>query len=255
MFRPDGPYVGILQSWVAPEKILFNTRVREICWQRDQVRLRCTGASGDFELRGLKAVVTLPIGVLKAAPAQGGVAWDPVPDILPRLLDSVEMGHVQKLIFGFKTRFWERLSKEEPVSFLHTGPSQYFPTWWTQAPMRTKSLTAWQGGPKALEMSAWTPEERIAAALKTLALITGKSGSWLNAQMETAVSHNWSLDTAAFGAYSYVRTEGTSGAKLYNQPIEDTIFFAGEAGAIDSGRGTVHGAIHSGITAARSCLA
>jgi monoamine oxidase len=254
LFRMTNPYVAFLQDWVAPDHIAFNIRVREIEWEAGRVNLNCTGPKGDFSLQCRKVVVTLPIGVLHAPAAQGGLHWNPLPDQIKRILEGVEMGHVQKLIFGFHNRFWEKMKTDEPISFLHASAECDFPTWWTSAPMRTLYLTAWQGGPRALEMAAWPAEDRIESALKTLARITGKRTSWLRAEMQTIVTHNWSLDTAAFGAYSYVRRGGVSRAKLFNRPIEDTIFLAGEAGSLSSGRGTVHGAIGSGIETAGRVL-
>lgn len=160
------------------------------------------------------------------------------------------MGHVQRIVFRFRERFWENLD-DDPVSFLHAGPDTYFPTWWTQHPMRTPHLVGWQGGPKAEEIGHWREDEKITSALKTLSKLTGRSFTFLNSQVQSWHSHNWTEDPHTLGAYSYVAAGGMQAAKLFRRPIEDTLVFAGEAAAVGTERGTVHGAFDSGLNAAR----
>ena len=56
------------------------------------------------------------------------------------------------------------------------------------------------------------------------------------------------------GAYSYVRVGGDSARKQLARPIEQTLFFAGEATDTAGEAGTVAGALASGRRAAREVL-
>lgn len=65
------------------------------------------------------------------------------------------------------------------------------------------------------------------------------------------VTTDWSLDPLTQGSYSYVPAGGNLADHLIlSQPIEDRIFFAGEA-TVEKHSGTVHGAWLSGLRAAK----
>jgi monoamine oxidase len=67
---------------------------------------------------------------------------------------------------------------------------------------------------------------------------------------EAAYFHNWRTDPFFRGAYSYVPVNGLPAREALAKPVEDTLFFAGEATELNGHGGTVHGAIASGVRAA-----
>ena len=110
-------------------------------------------------------------------------------------------------------------------------------------------LTAWRGGPRAREAGANAQE-----ALDSLARILDMKRARLVDELEAFYVHDWSADPYARGAYSYVRAGGLEAADRLAEPVEDTLYFAGEHTAAGAW-GTVHGAIASGIRAARQIAA
>lgn len=261
MFRIPGGYdqlvQGIFHSFPSDDEILMlQTTVKKIKWKKGSVQIQYQGPAGT-PLKSLQAqavVVTVPLGVLKAPiSATAAIEFAPCPKALTEALSGLEMGDVQRITFHFRTRFWDRLSKE-PIGFLHARTDKYFPTWWTLMPMRTPLLVAWQGGPKAGEMSLWSEEEKIKTALHTLSEITGESFSALTEQVLGWATHDWTRDPFFLGAYSYVAVGGSEKAKRLSRGFDDTLFFAGEATVSGPARGTVHGAFQSGIRAARQIL-
>ncbi|HEY6065051.1 MAG TPA: FAD-dependent oxidoreductase, partial [Thermoanaerobaculia bacterium] len=155
-FRLVSGYVGVidwLRSRLDPARcrLLFSTPVTEIRWRRGEVRVRTPGAG---ELRARRAVVTVPIGVLKSdAGETGGIRFDPDPPPLRRALAGIEMGHVVKIVLRFRDAFWETdrppaLADGAPVTYIHRWGAEY-PTWWTAAPAEVPMLTGWAGGPQA----------------------------------------------------------------------------------------------------------
>ena len=72
--------------------------------------------------------------------------------------------------------------------------------------------------------------------------------------MVDAWTHDWSRDPLARGAYSYPLVGGADAAAALAEPVEDTLWFAGEASAPEGTNGTVHGAMESGREAARTLL-
>jgi len=61
--------------------------------------------------------------------------------------------------------------------------------------------------------------------------------------------HDWQSDPLSFGADSYLRAGGGDARNSLGLPIEETLFFAGEATS-SADPGTVNGALASGYRAA-----
>lgn len=253
MFRLPFGYQPLLERMrhaLPKERVRLNHIVTKIQRDGGKLALSVRAASGGElpPLRCRSLVLAVPLGVLKAPASAGGIHWDPMPAELEETLGALEMGHVQRLVFRFRDRFWEKLS-EKPVNFLLTDGDRYFPTWWTLAPLRSPHLVAWQGGPRAFEMALWSEKQKTRAALETLASLTGFSVDELLEKIERVHHHNWSVDPFAHGAYSYVRKDGAEKAKRLAKPFGN-ILIAGEATITGPARGTVHGALRSGERAA-----
>jgi len=67
--------------------------------------------------------------------------------------------------------------------------------------------------------------------------------------------HNWSADPFTRGAYSFSNAGLEDAPARLGRPLDRTLFFAGEATAAIDELGTVHGAIASGLRAAKELLA
>lgn len=71
---------------------------------------------------------------------------------------------------------------------------------------------------------------------------------------EKAYWHDWETDPFSRGAYSYVKVGGDSAQRDLGTPLENTLFFAGEATDVAGHNGTVHGALASAQRAVREIL-
>jgi monoamine oxidase len=116
--------------------------------------------------------------------------------------------------------------------------------------MRAPLLTAWAGGPKAARLTGSSTRELVNAALASVASIFGKRA---RAQLAAAYAQDWMHDPCSRGGYSYVLVNGKGAREQLAAPIDDTIFFAGEATDSEES-GTVAGALRSGMRAAREIL-
>jgi monoamine oxidase len=67
-------------------------------------------------------------------------------------------------------------------------------------------------------------------------------------------THDWQSDPFSLGAYSWVRAGGEGAQRLLAEPLEQTLFFAGEACNTEGHNGTVHGAMQTGVRAADEIL-
>jgi monoamine oxidase len=91
-------------------------------------------------------------------------------------------------------------------------------------------------------------------SLESLSHIFNTSKQLLEESLEQFYTHNWHKDPFTAGAYSYVPVGGLDAQSELAKPLEDTLFFAGEATNDMGHHATVHGAIATGIRAANGIL-
>jgi monoamine oxidase len=224
------------------------------------VEVWCAG--WDAPLAARACVVTLPIGVLLAAPgSEGAVAFDPPLREKRSALDAIGSGHVTRATLQFRRRFWEEglPSLEEGLdprrlAFVN-APDEPVPVWWTQRALRAPLLVAWVGGPRGRALAALDAHHQAAACIGTLARVFGVDEARVRGELVAVHTHDWTRDPYARGAYSFARVGGADAAASLGRPLSETLFFAGEATAEGGNTGTVHGALESGERVAREVLA
>ncbi|HLY92708.1 MAG TPA: NAD(P)/FAD-dependent oxidoreductase [Candidatus Angelobacter sp.] len=226
-------------------RIVKNAVVREIVWQRGEVIARTSTA----EFKSPRAVITLPLGVLKA----NSVVFSPSLPEKQNAMSFLEMGPVIRVSLCFETKFWQHEPEMADLSFLFTDNPE-FPTWWTSNPLPYPILTGWAAGPNAAAHTGRSQDEIIQSAVQALARILEFDESKLRRQMTGAYMHDWQEDPFSRGAYSYASVGGIDAARALAAPVAETLYFAGEATNCDGYNGTVHGAIATGFRAAEELL-
>jgi monoamine oxidase len=210
-------------------------------------------------LRARAAIITLPLSIL-ALPAGelGAVQFSPDLPAKWAMLEKLGMGHAIKVVFRFQEAFWDTLPPAADtlaqLGFL-AADDPLPPSWWTSFPLVTPLLTGWMSGPRAQQLATHSDEAIIDQMLDALAQAWHRSRNDIEARLATWHFHNWSRDPFARGAYSYVRVGGTVAAEALRTPVDDTLFFAGEALNTGGYTSTVHAAFRSGMRAARELLA
>ena len=106
----------------------------------------------------------------------------------------------------------------------------------------------WAGGPKGERLACQDDCSIKEQALGSLTNIFGKRS--IPGLLLEFHHHNWRADSFSMGAYTYLPVNGLDLPKVLGAPVQDTLFFAGEATTIDYQLGTVHGALESGLRAA-----
>jgi monoamine oxidase len=91
-------------------------------------------------------------------------------------------------------------------------------------------------------------------ALRTLATLLHIGSEQLAQLLDAAYFHDWQTNPFSRGAYSYDAVSSDDAQQTLATPVENTLFFAGEATDTTGHNGTVHGAIASGRRAAREIL-
>jgi monoamine oxidase len=234
-------------------RVELGARVQRVAWSPGRVRL--TLQTREHEQRLVEArccVVTVSPAVLRAAPGDGGIEFQPVPPSFESALPLLGMGHVLRVVMRFEHLPWPTDDGSE-VTFVH-APESAFDTFWSESRAGERQITAWVGGPKARELSRLDEVARSNAALQSLADATGVTFASCRQALIEQHCHDFNTDPLIRGAYSYVRPGGEGAAKRLAQPCEGALFFAGEALDLQY-PGTVAGALGSGEHAARQVLA
>ena len=161
------------------------------------------------------------------------------------------MGPVIKVSLLFRERFWEG-RKLANLSFLH-APREHFHTMWTYLPLRLPVITCWSGGGMAERIAHLSDEQLRDEAVNTLARNLKMTRSRLEDLVVAAEAFNWQRDPFSRGAYSYAAVGASNVPRELARPVENTLFFAGEATHVGMS-GTVAGAIASGRRAAREMM-
>lgn len=115
-------------------------------------------------------------------------------------------------------------------------------------------MTGWAPFHSAERLSGQSREFVIERALKSLSTIFKMNAKELERVLEGAYFHDWQSDPFSRGAYSYGKVGAVEAEKILAEPLDDTLFFAGEAMDTTGNNGTVHGAIASGKRAAKQIL-
>jgi monoamine oxidase len=245
--------------------ILLDRHVRQVAWSEGAVSIHAEDSRNlASTLYAKRAVVTLPLGVLQT----GSTRFDPEPASLIAHARRMRMGTVVRATLVFSSRFWrdddltiarsDLAAELKHLSFLFT--SQLTPaTWWTAMPEDSPVITGWVGGPKAEILqnrlrTSGDPDMLLTMWLRTLSVVFGMSERALAGRLTSWHAHDWSADEHARGAYSYVPVDALDASDKMSIPVAGTLYFAGEHTDTSGHWGTVHGALRSGLRAARQVL-
>jgi monoamine oxidase len=233
-------------------ELRLNSAVTDLNWSPSRVEVKVPSGSGTEAHRASAAIITLPLGVLQAAPGeQGAIRIHPDLPEKRKAWSSLAMGAVVKLILRFREPFWRPSSGD--FGFLHT-PGGPFQVWWQAGGVESGILTGWSGGPLAAQLSGVDESAIVNHALGQLASSFAITRSKLDGWLADWRCFDWQRDPLARGAYGYVTAGGLEAVRRLASPVENTLVFAGEATEAKLA-GTVAGAIVSGRRAAEAILA
>jgi len=215
-------------------------------WRQKRVLIR-TSAGAEFTAP--QAIVTVPLGVLKA----GALRFTPALTGKEQALRALEMGAVVRVSLCFEGAVWAAQDRLSPDGFLLTGEPP-FPAWWVSRPPPFPVVTAWAGGPHARALAGLSEAQRVRVALDALPHVLGRDPARLHQGLRGGFSHDWQADPFSRGAYSYAAVGGSGAGEELGAPLHRTLFFAGEATESDGQNATVHGAIASAHRVAKEVL-
>lgn len=234
--RIEGGYNNLIQFLVSECeekgcKMITNAQVDHIQWEAGRVEV---SIEDQFLFEADKCLITVPLAILQ----KRKINFSPPISNYIQATHKIGYGTVIKVILVFKDRFWQ-----EDAGFFFSDET--IPTWWTQLPEQLPILTGWVGGPKAALLEGYSDKKLLEKALTSLAAIFDLSSTDLKEKLSSSAVFNWKKDKHTLGAYSYGTPESHEALQILNTPIENTLFFAGEALYAGPHPGTVEAAIVS----------
>lgn len=271
LFRPLAGYGRLCDFLALGLDIRLRCEVHSIDWSEGACEVRALAGMGAMSsvksaptafgnwapgceqvvVRARHAVLTLPLGILKASLLEGyPVSFSPPLMAKGHAVTMLRSGAAVKVILRFREPFWENTAA---LGFVHSRGAE-LPTWWGTSPLHSSVLTGWAGGPAAESFAGRSPDEVFERALKSLEQIFGIKSTMLESLIEGFDMHDWQVDSHARGAYSYIVAGGMRAQRELAAPVGGTLYFAGEATHVDGLTGTVDGAIATGYRAAHELM-
>jgi monoamine oxidase len=121
-------------------------------------------------------------------------------------------------------------------------------------PEKLAIITGWAPFRSGQRLSGKSRSFVIEQSLATLSRLLNVESEELARLLDTAYFHDWQNEAFSRGAYSYGAVGADGAQQALASPIENTLFFAGEAIDLTGHNGTVHCAIASGRRAALEIL-
>ena len=246
-YRIKGGYTKLTEYLVNECKkagcdLKLSTIVSSIDWQEGNVM---ASASNNKTFSASKAIITLPLSVLKATRSNNAfMEIKPMPQDKRDAIRRLGITGVIKVLVQFNKAFWKDAQYGvSDIGFVFSKAA--IPTWWTQLPEDNCMLTGWLGGPPAVQWKHLTEKEILQRALQSLSQIFSIDVSTIESQLKAHHIANWTADEFTLGAYGYEGVESKQAKRIMNTPLQNTLYFAGEAVNEGPDHGTVEGAFQS----------
>ncbi len=226
------------------DAVRLRTRVRRIEWSRERVKIEATGPEGDLSLEAAAAVVTVSLGVLKA----NGIAFLPdLPEAKRTAIQALGFGHADKILLVFDEGV-RRTVLGKATSVASAEGSWYFFPYFGRKDVPVV-LEGFLSGRRARALSGKPEAEVVDDALRELERMVPRVD--LRSHLKAARYVDWSADPDVLGGYTYPKVGGgVDQRRALAEPVDDVLFFAGEATRPAGDYATVHGALDSGVEAA-----
>ena len=241
-FRVKGGYTQLVnylleRGLTNGASVYYNTSVSKI-----EHGEKVIVSSEKLKFEGDRALITVPVGVLQS----GTLQFDPALSEHAVAIQGIGYGTVIKFFLQFKTNFWTEF--DDDIGFILSD--EEIPTWWTQLPVQSNLLTGWLGGPKAGQKVFEKEEDLLQLALHSLSSIFQMPVSMIREELDACKVINWQSSPHIKGGYSYNTLNTAKAKQILAKPVNNVIYFAGEAVSQGDSQGTVESALQSGIDAA-----
>lgn len=212
------------------DKIKLNTIVKKIDYSADKISIT---DSNNSVYTTDKVIITVPITILK----DGDIEFSPaLPSAQTAAFNKIGMDAGMKVFLKFSSRFYDQNIIGGEICAAYADDS-------VGKSANDNVLLAFVMGVQAEELTALGSDEAIVNAL--LAELDGMYEGQATTNFVDAHVENWTTNPFVKGAYSYSSVGIGDARKEAAKPVNDKLFFAGEAMAA-TGYQSVQGAVETG---------
>lgn len=231
-YLPEG-FDQLVDHLASGLDIRLNHIVQRVEYTQTGVQVVCDRET----FTGDRAIITLPLGVLKS----GSVNFSPaLPASKQKAIRQLGMGSLNKLVLRFSKVFWEK--KAEIIGYVPQAKGEWVEFFNLYPVTKQPILVGFNAGRYSRKLEELSDDATITAAMQVLRTIYGKA---VPDPVEVLVTR-WNQDPYAGGAYSFLaKNASPEDYDALAEPIGDRLFFAGEATSRQYAA-TVHGALLSG---------
>jgi monoamine oxidase len=258
--KDTGRQVMTGRDALANQDEVLKAMVGEVPVRTDTPVTRIKRLAGGFELttaqgevvRAKRLLLTVSTGIL----ASGKIEFDPpLPKWKTDAIGQLPMGVLNKVALEFDGNIFQDgdgnpIPADAWVMQADSAPGAE-PMAFLMRPGGADVAVGFVGGDEALKT------ERLSDAL-TVKRATDKLQNMFGGDVASRVTGykvtRWSQDPWTLGSYSYARPGYADAREKLAQPIDNRLFFAGEATALNGEAQMIHGAYASGVRAAREIM-
>jgi monoamine oxidase len=237
---PAGGYRDLADLLVPGLDVRLGTTVAHVAHAGEGVSVV---ADDGNRIEGDRAIVTVPLGVLRA----GHITFDPpLHDAQAGAIERLVMGTLEKVAFRFGERFWP----DSLWEITRIAADKSFPAWFDfTRHVGAPSLVALYNPQSTPRLAAMDLEERAAEALAALREMFGSVPD-----PEETLATDWAGEAFSLGSYSYVPLGASvDDMRRLGEPASPRLTLAGEV-TVPHCYGTVEAAFVSGLRAAAQTL-
>ena len=229
----DG-YGALIQRDGEDVEVNLDCPVKSIDWGEKEIMVGT--AKGMIFCRAV--LVTVSVAILQAE----RIKFFPLlPEWNLSAISRIQMGQAEKVGFWLKRDVFTGLDPHFAMMNWDGAPTAGF----LMRPYDRPMATMFASGDFAHDLFAQGPDAAISEAKSLLAKLCGAD---ILKEISIAKATNWVTDPWHLGAYSVLKPGGGEARAELAQPIDNRLFFAGEATSPD-GFSTAHGAYNSGVAA------
>lgn len=226
-------------------EIIFDIEVKSIDYSNNTIVVISKNEKKFF---AEQVVITVPLPLLYE------IDFTPtIPDKLSAV-EKIGFGPAFKIFLEFKDQWWAKLKENDFSTLQMITTNESIDAWWTQYPSTAPILTGWAAGDHILSYTNLSSGEILDIALKSLSNTFKIEMSFLKDELVQSKIINWPMDKFTQGGYSYATPESKEAQKVLSKPINNKIFFAGEALYSGKDTATVEGALGSGLEVTEKIL-
>jgi hypothetical protein len=224
--------------------IVFNSPVKSITYSADPCTITLEDGS---EIKANKVVVTVPVTILK-----NGITFSPnLPSAKTAALNKIGMDASMRVVLDFKKNFW---GTDSTFFWGGTEAPQYFNAGMGRSE-GPNTMTVTINGPKAQELSNMNDDNAILTTIlgELDEIYDGQATQFIRLDLREGHEgemiyfiKDWTKEKYAGGGFSYPLVNTTLDDRTaLLEPLNDRLFFGGEATDISGDMGTVNGALAS----------